>query len=143
MQWSAQKRGKFRLVDASSKAAGGPLDVSKRSAKATTQRGDVVWATIGETPFGVSPDGFVGVELRGIGRKVFEMQPGELMADFSNSVSFVNARVVPDDEDVAAKVAQQVSEKFAHLVVADVFRMAPEVQADAPTSGSNGDARNH
>ena len=65
------------------------------------------------------------------------------MADFSNSVSFVNARVVPDDEDVPAKVAQQVPEEFADLVVSDVLRVALEVQADAPTAGSNGDARNH
>jgi hypothetical protein len=65
------------------------------------------------------------------------------MADFSNPFSFVNARVVPDDEDVPAKVAQQVPEKFADLVVSDVFRVAPEVQADAPTPGSDGDARNH
>ena len=131
------------MVDASAKAAGGLLDVSKRAAKATVQRGDVVWTTVGETPFGVSPDGFVGVELRSIGRKVFEMQPGELTADFSNSFSFVNARVVPDDEDVPAKVAQQVPEEFADLVVPDVLRVTPEVQADAPTPGSDGDAGNH
>jgi hypothetical protein len=93
-------------VDASSKAAGGSLDVSKRTAKAAIQRGNVVWATVGETSFGVGPDSFVGVELRSVGRKVFKMQPGELMADFSNPVSFVNARVVPDDEDVPAKVVQ-------------------------------------
>jgi len=130
-------------VDAPSKAAGGSLDVSKRAAKATTQCGDVVGATVGETPFGVGPDRFVRVELRGIGRKVFEMQPGEPMADFSNPFSFVNARVVPDDEDVAAKVVQQVPEEFADLVVSDVFRVASEVQADAPPPGSNGDARNH
>ena len=130
-------------MDASSKALGGALDVSKRAAKSTTQRGDVVWATVGETPFGVGPDGFVGVELRGIGRKEFEMQPGELMADFSNPFSLVNARVVPDDEDVPAKVAQQVPEEFADLVVSDVVRVTSEVQADAPTPGSNGDARNH
>ncbi len=128
------------MVDASSKTAGGLLDVSKRASKATTQRGDVVWATVGETPFGVGPDGFVGVELGGIGRKVFEMQPGELTADFSNPFSFVNAGVVPDDEDVPAKVAQQVPEEFADLIVLDVLRVASEVQADAPTPGSNGEA---
>ncbi len=94
------------MVDAPPKPALGSLDVSKRAAKTTTQRGDVVRATVGETPFGVGPDGFVGVELRGIGRKEFEMQPGELMADFSNPVSFVDARVVPYDEDVPAKVVQ-------------------------------------
>ncbi len=130
-------------MDASSEAAGGSLDVSKCTAKATTQGGNVVWATVGETSFGVGPDGFVGVELRGIGRKVFEMQPGELTADFSNPFSFMNARVVPDDEDVPTKVAQQVPEEFADLVVSDVLGVTPEVQADAPTPGSHGDARNH
>ncbi len=94
------------MVDASSKAAGGSLDVSKRAAKVTTHRGDVVGATVGETPFGVGPDGFVEVELRGIGRKGFEMQPGEPPADLSNPFSSVNARIVPDDEDVPAKVVQ-------------------------------------
>ncbi len=61
------------MVDASPKAALGPLDVSKRAAEVTTHRGDVVGATVRETPFGVGPDGFVGVELGGIGGKVFEM----------------------------------------------------------------------
>ena len=130
------------MVDASSKAVGGSLDVSKRATKATTQRGDVVGAAVGEAPFGVGPDRFVGVELRRVRRKVFEMQSGKLMADRSNPFSFVNARVVPDHEDVPAKVAQQVPEEFADLVVADVLRVAPEVQADAPPPGSNGDARN-
>ncbi len=55
-------------MDASAKAALGSFDVSKRSAKVTTHRDDVVGATVGETPFGVGPDGFVGVELRGVGR---------------------------------------------------------------------------
>ena len=70
------------------------------------------------------------------------MQPGELMADLSNSVSFVNARVVPDDEDVPAKGAHQIPEEFADLVVSDVPHVALEVQADALTPGGDGDARN-
>jgi len=64
-------------------------------------------------------------------------------ADFPNPFSFVNACVVPDDEDVPAKGAQQVPEEFADLIVSDVLRVTPEGQADAPTPGSNGDARNH
>ncbi len=56
------------MVDAPPKAALRPLDVSKRATKVTTQRGDVVRATVGETPFRVGPDGFVGVELRGVRR---------------------------------------------------------------------------
>jgi hypothetical protein len=130
-------------MDASSKAAGGSLDVSKRATKTTTQRGDVVGTTVGEAPFGVGPDRFVGVELRGVRWKVFEMQSGKLMADLSNPFSFVNARVVPDDEDVPAKMAQQVPEKLTDFVVSDVLRVAPEVQADALPPRSDGDARNH
>ncbi len=131
------------MVDTSPKAALGPLDVSKRAAKVTTHRGDVVGATVGETPFGVGPDGLVGVELRGVRREVFEMQSREPATDFQNSFSFVNAGVVPDHDDVPAEVAQQVPEEFADLVVSDVLRVALEVQADAPTPGSQGEARDH
>ena len=90
------------MVDAPPKASLGPLDISKRAAKVTTHRGDVVGATVGETPFGVGPDGFVGVELRRVGWKEFEMQPREPAADFLNRFSFVNAGVVPDHDDVPA-----------------------------------------
>ncbi len=130
-------------MDASSKAALGPLDVSKRAAKMTTHHGEVVGPTVGQTSLGVGPDGFVGVELRGVRRKVFEMQSRESAADFPNRFSFVNAGVVPDDEDVTPKVAQQVPEKFADLVVSNVLRVALEVQADAPAPGSNREARDH
>ncbi len=125
------------------KAALGPLDVSKRAAKVTTHRGEVVGAAVGETPFGVGPDGFIGVELRGVGRKEFEMQPREAAADFPNPFSFVDAGVVPDHNDGPTEVAQQVSEEFAHLVVPDVLRVALEVQADAPTPRRDGEARDH
>lgn len=131
------------MVDASPKTALGPFDGSKCSAEVTTHRGDIVGATVGETPFGVGPDGFVGVELRGVGRKEFEMQPREPAADFANPVSFMNAGVVPDHDDVPAEVSQQVAEELADLAVPDVVRVTLEVQADAPTPGRNGDPRDH
>ncbi len=130
-------------MDAPPKAALGPLDVSKRAAKVTTHCGDFVRATVGETPFGVGPNGFVGVELRSVGRKEFEMQPREPAAGFPNPFSLVNAGVVPDHDDVPAEVAQQVPEEFADLVVPDVRGVALEVQSDAPTPGCQGDARYH
>jgi hypothetical protein len=108
-----------------------------------TQRGDVVWTTVGKTAFRVGPDGFVGVELGGVGRKVFEMKPGKLMAYLANPISFVNCRIVPNDKDVPAQMAQQVPEEGADLVMLDVLRVALEVQTDAPTPGSNGDSRDH
>jgi hypothetical protein len=55
----------------------------------------------------------------------------------------VNARVVPDHNDVPAEVVQQVPEKLADFVVSDVFCVTLEVQADTPPLGSNGDARDH
>ncbi len=130
-------------MDASSEAALGPLDASERAAKMTTQGGDVVGATVGETPFGVGPDGFVGVELRGVGRKQLEMQSRESATDLPNPFSFVNAGVVPDHDDVPAEVAQQVPEEFADLAVPNVRGVALEVQAGAPTPGCKGDARDH
>ena len=71
------------------------------------------------------------------------MQPRKPAADLPNPFSFVNAGVVPDHDDVPAEVAQQVPEEFADLAVPDVRRVALEVQADAPTPGCHGDARDH
>lgn len=71
------------------------------------------------------------------------MQSRVPATDFPNPVTFVNARVVPDDEDVPAKVAQQVAEEFADFIVSDVLGVTTEVQADALAPGSHGDARNH
>ena len=60
-------------------------------------------------PFGIGPDSFVGVELWSVGRKKFEMQSRKPAADFPNPFSFVNARVVPNHDDVPAEVVQQMS----------------------------------
>lgn len=130
-------------MNASPEAALGSLDVSQRAAKVAMHHGEVIGATVGEAPFGVSPDGFIGIELWGVGRKQLEMQSREAAADFSDSFAFVNVRVVPDHDDSPAEMAQQVAEKIAYLVVADVLRMALEVQADALAAGSDGDSRDH
>ena len=130
-------------MDASPKAALGPLDVSKRAAKVTTHHGDVIGATVCEPSFGVGPDGFVGVELRGVWREVFEMQPRKPATERPNPFSFVNAGVVPDHDDVPTEVAEEVAKELADLVVPDVLGVALKVEADAPAPGSQGDARDH
>ncbi len=131
------------MVDAPPKAALVSFDVSKCAAKVATHCGDVVGATVGKSAFGVGPDGFVGVELRGVGREAFEMQPRKPATDFPDPVPFVNAGVVPDHDDVPAEVAQQVPEELADLIVPDVLGVALKVQTDAPTLGGEGDARDH
>ncbi len=130
-------------MDASPEAALGSFDVSQCAAKVAMQHGDVVGATIGEASFRVGPDGFIGIELRSVGRKQFEMEPRIPSADFSDPFSFMNARVVPDYDDVPAEMAQQVAEKIAHLVVPDVLHVALEVQANALAADRDGDSRDH
>ena len=71
------------------------------------------------------------------------MQPRKPSADFPNPFSLVDAGVVPDHEDVPAKVAQQVPEELADLVVPDVVGVALKVEADAPALRRKGDARDH
>jgi hypothetical protein len=109
----------------------------------TTHHGEVVGATVGETPLGEGPDGFIGVELRGVGRKAFEVEPREAAAEFPNGFAFVNAGIIPDHSDVPAEVAQQIPEEFADLAVPDVRIVALEVQADASTPGSQRDTGDH
>ena len=131
------------MVDASPEAALRSLDVSQRAAKVAMHDGEVIGATVGEAPFGVGPDRFIGIELRGVGRKQLQMEPRKPAADFSDPFSSMDAGVVPDHDDPPAEMAQEVAEKIAHLVVPDVLRVTLEVQADALATGSDGDSRDH
>ena len=130
-------------MDASPETPLRAFERAERTAELPEQLTQVVRAPIRELALQARPDLFVGIQLRGVGGEELQMETGEAATDLSNTVSFVNAGVVPDHDDVPAEVAQQVPEKFTDLAVLDVLRVALEVQADAPMPGSNGDARDH
>ena len=83
-----------------------------------------VRATVGESPLRQGPHRLVRVQLRRVGRKVLEPQPREGGAQRADGWPLVNRAAVPDHDDGAAEVVQEVSEKCADLRLADVDRFA-------------------
>lgn len=48
---------------------------------------------------------------------------------------------VPEEEHVAAQVAQEVAQEGTHLLLLDVLEVELEVEVEAPVSGTDRDAR--
>ena len=74
------------------------------------------WRVIGDqvgtvAEFEVTPELFDRVEFGGVGREPLDGEPGEVLAELPHGVALVHGAVVPDDDDVAAEVLQQVAEE--------------------------------
>jgi len=139
MQYSAQKGGKLGALDASAEAARRSLELAQGAPQMAMQGHEIIRATVGQAPLRVGPDLFIRVELWGVGREELEVQPREATTELADPISLVDAGLVPEEEDGAAEMAQQVPEERAHLVVPDVLRVDLEVEADPLALGRDAD----
>jgi hypothetical protein len=71
------------------------------------------------------------------------MEPGESVTDLANPISLVNAGVVPDHDDVAAEMAEEMSQEGTHLAMPDVVLVRLEVEPDASAVRCDTDAGDH
>lgn len=99
-----------------------------------------VGSAIGECVLRKLPDAFVGVELRGVAREAIEVQSREDATQRSDRVPFVNASIVPDEDDRSTKVPEQVSDKGADLGMLDVLGVEAVVEAEPPPPGAHEEA---
>ena len=76
---------------------------------------EIIRPPVREASFGQAPHRFVRIELGGIGREVREVQAREPAADVADRVASVNPTLVPEHDDWAAQVAQEVAEELAHV----------------------------
>ena len=74
MQQLTQKRGKFRLLDATSEFGGRSADSFDGADKVVHQLFHIVRATVGQISLGQGPDSLVGVEFRRVGGEVLDVK---------------------------------------------------------------------
>lgn len=72
-------------------------------------------------PLEVVPDAFIRVEVRCVGRQLNEVEPRgcSRCQKVADGVPTVNRRSVPDDEQLARNLAQQLVEEGDHVCPAD------------------------
>jgi len=136
-----QKKGQVGLADASPKALRRAADAVKRPPQLPPQLALGIGTPVREPLLRELPDAFVRVELGSIGGEAMEVQPGEDATQRTDRLPFVNASVVPHEDDGSSEMAKQMSQEGAGLGVLDVFRMERVVQAEATAAGTHGDAR--
>src|SRR5574341_188726 len=131
MQHSAQKRGQGRLPDAAAQESRGVADAEQRDQQVRSEGTAIVGPAVGELALRQCPDPFVRVQLRGVGGEPLEVQAGELGAQGADEGALVDLAAVPQHDDVAPEVAQELPEKATDLSRMDVLVVELEVEAEA------------
>ena len=54
--------------------------------------------------FGLGPDKFIGVELRGIGRKGIDVESGLVVNKVANQLALVDGSTIPEQDDRSPKM---------------------------------------
>jgi hypothetical protein len=110
-------------------------DARAAGAHRRAQSLDVRGAEIGQfARLEIAPEQFNGVEVWGVGRKAFDLQPRPLRAEVGpHAPTFVGAQAIPDEHDpLPAEVPLQGAEEGDERRVGIGARAGLKVQAGAP-----------
>lgn len=105
---------------------------------------DIIRPPVCEAVLGQAPHAFVRVELGRIGREVFEVQAREPATEVADRIALVNPALVPEHDDMAAEVVQELAEELERVRVREVLldEEAP-VEAEPLAHRTHRDAGDH
>lgn len=118
-------------MDAGAELGGGVADLLQRVVEMHVELRDRVGPAVGEARLGQAPDAFIGIELGSVWGERHQMQASAAAAQLSNGDPTVDGGVVPDDDDVAAQMPEQVPQERTHPVAVDVVAMEPVIEPHA------------
>ena len=99
---------------------GGP-DISKTVHEMVFAVREVVRPAVGEQSLEPGADSLVRVELQGIGRHVFNMQPLSLLLELSHEPPAVGDAVVPHHDEGAGYLSEELPDEALDVWRADVL----------------------
>jgi len=94
-------------------------------------------SSVRQSFLGLVPHAFVRVQLRGIRRKVFEVQARVLGPEFPDRVALVNGAVVPHDDYMPWEVAEKLPHEVTGLRMANVGLVDLEVKPNPVSPRAN------
>lgn len=87
----------------------------ERPAKESPEMFEVFGDTIGKAAFEVCPDEFVGIELRGVSRKIVRADSRIACKEFLGELGLVERAAVPEKNDRSREVTREMPEKLSDL----------------------------
>lgn len=101
---------------------------------------DMPGAAIGEFPFGERPDSFIGVEFRGVGGKMLDSETPVMTEELLEWFPLVGGGVIQENDEGAAQLPQQLTQKHADFFLADVVVEEKVVEAEMVSLGAHGNS---
>ena len=127
------KKGQIGLSDAAAQNALGGAGVSEAGEQRAAQLRDVIGLTVGEWVLGGVPGGFDRIEFRCVGGQFLQVQTRVRVTERLQPFAIVDRGAVPDDDDMATQMLEQIPEKVLHLVARDILGVQPEVESEPST----------
>jgi hypothetical protein len=82
---------------------------------------------IGRMAFEVIPELLGGIEFRGIGGELLQMQPGMGLLHGLDRRSTVNAAAIPEEDDMVPQMPQERTQEIGHGESLKVVRLPTDV----------------
>ncbi len=105
----------------------------------------MVRTTVGEFPFGQRPDSFVGIEVRGVGGEMLNVQAGMSLEQVLERLPLVRGGIIQQNDDRSPEMPQQLTQEPADLLLPNVVKKEEIVEAQVMpprahrNSGNDGD----
>jgi hypothetical protein len=129
------------LKDAAAQFFGRASNGVDRADDTVHQLVDVEGAAVGEVPLGQRPNPFVRVEIGSVGGKVLDVQARVSAEKPGQRWAVVGGGVVEQNDDRAAKVAEELAEKSTDFFLSDIVEKEQIVEAQVLSLGADRDSR--
>jgi len=106
------------------------------------QLGFGVGPPIGQATLQLIPDALIGVQLRRVGGKGFQMQPSRPGQQRLHRIAPMNLAVIQQRDDRTRDLAQQMPEERRHFFALNVVLVQMAVERTMKAAGADRDARN-
>lgn len=141
MAQSAQKKGQRRVRDATPEILPIGANRPERAADGLQESLQIVALAIGQALLGQLPDPFIRIELWRIGREALQMEALRASAERTNEQATVGIGAVPENEDVASEMSQQLSQEVPCLLLSNIVSVELEVEVQPLTGRRNRNPR--
>src|SRR3972149_2486396 len=111
----------IRGADAGTQPFRGALQPSCLCSKMETKSRETVRNAVGERPFKLRPNEFVGIEFWSVSRKEVVMDARVLVQKLLDDAGAVRSAPVPQQDNRSSNMAQQVAKERDHLLGTNVL----------------------
>jgi hypothetical protein len=103
---------------------------------------DILGAAVGQFPLCQRPNAFIGVELRSVGRKMLNTETRVSGEELLERFTLMSGGVIQEDDDGAAQVPQQRTQKRTDFLLTDILKKKEIVEAQSVPLGADRNAGN-